>query len=345
MLEDKKFDIEHALHLYADSFSLFPARAIYDQEALKPYMSVIERCHIYLIGKVPKMNFVGARQSGRTLFVSMGVLGKTYEVGWPIRDGMNLKEEDGNWFLLDEQGARSFVSQDEIFQKMARTHDCLRFDIQYIGQAYGADGTRNALDRLRKHETLQKIALQGVPDGYRLELILLEVVPGTRVITVFNPKAEDKTQGGERLKAGLDKLFGTDEKERVSLFEAAFIRYFRPTFNEKFKDSFPSTNMKVLNDCYAKDFSAIIAEIGFDELPYKLFSDHVEAKDHHMASFNLSTEEDRAVFFSPVKKPTTNLLKLADEISNLTISEAASLSKLMQDKWKLSTPVEGDKQR
>jgi hypothetical protein len=222
----------------------------------------------------------------------------------------------------------------EIFQKIAHTHDCLRFDIQYIGQAYGADGSRNALDRLRKHETLQKIALQGVPDGYRLELILLEVVPGTRVITVFNPKAEDQTQGGERIKAGLDKLFGTDEKERVSLFEAAFIRYFRPTFNEKFKDSFPSTNMKVLQDCYAKDFSAIIAEIGFDELPYKLFSDQVEVKDHHMASFNLSTEEDRAVFFSPARKSAAHLLKLADEMSNLTVRESADLSKLLKDKWR-----------
>jgi hypothetical protein len=132
-----------------------------------------------------------------------------------------------------------------------------------------------------KHETLQKIAVQGVPEGYRLELILLEVVPATRVITMFNPKAEDRNQGGKRIKAGLDKLFGTDEKERVSLLEAAFIRYFRPPFNEKFKDSFPSTNMKVLKDCYAKNFSAVIAEIGFDELPYKLCSGQVEAKDHH----------------------------------------------------------------
>src|ERR1700744_6292950 len=104
--------------------------------------------------------------------------------------------------------------------KLALTDAPLNFDIQYIGQSYGSDGSRNALDRLRKHETLQKIALQGVPEGYRLELLLLEVVPATRVVTLFNPKAKNKTQGGQRIKAGLDKLFGTDEKERVSLFEA-----------------------------------------------------------------------------------------------------------------------------
>jgi hypothetical protein len=343
VLEDKKFDVEHALNLYADSFSLFPARAIYDEEALKPFMPVIERCHIYLIGKVPKVDFVGARQSDQTLFVSMEILGKTYEVVWPLPDGINLKEEDGLWYLLDEQGTRSFPTEDAIFQKLAQTHNCLQFDVQYIGQAYGADGSRNALDRLQKHETLQKIAVQGVPEGYRLELILLEVVPATRVITMFNPRAEDRTQGGERIKAGLDKLFGTDEKERVSLFEAAFIRYFRPPFNEKFKDSFPSTNMKVLKDCYAKDFSAVIAEIGFDELPYKLCSGEVEATDHHTASFNLSTEEDRAVFFSPARKPAAHLLKLADEMSNLTVGESADLSKLLQDKWKIPSRADGGK--
>lgn len=334
MFEDKKFGVEHALNLHAHSYSLFPALTIYDEEALKPLMPVIEKCHIYFIGKVPRVDFVGARQSDRTLFVSMKVLGKVYEINWPLPEGMNLMEEDELWYLLDEQGRRSFPTTEAKYQKLAQTYDCLQFDVQYIGQAYGADGSRNALDRLKKHETLQKIALQGVPEGYRLELLLLQVVPATRVITVFNPKAEDKTQGGERIKAGLDKLFGTDEKERVSLFEAACIRYFMPPFNERFKDSFPSTNMKVLKDCYDKDFSAIIAEIGFDgRLPFKLCSCQVDPKDHHIASFNLSKEEDRAVFFSPSRKPPDHLLKLVDEMSNLTVKESADLSKLLKHKW------------
>jgi hypothetical protein len=42
MFENKKFDVEHALNLYADSFSLLPASAIYDEEALKPLMPVVE---------------------------------------------------------------------------------------------------------------------------------------------------------------------------------------------------------------------------------------------------------------------------------------------------------------
>lgn len=44
------FDIEHALGMYAISFCTIPAEGIYDKDGLEPLMSVIESCHIYLIG-------------------------------------------------------------------------------------------------------------------------------------------------------------------------------------------------------------------------------------------------------------------------------------------------------
>jgi hypothetical protein len=298
MFENKRFDVEHALNMYADGFSLFPASGLYDDEALKPILPVIEQCHIYLIGVVPKADLKGAKQSDGTLIVTMEVLGKSYEVKWELPDGFDLKEDNGLWYVLGENGTRSFPPELEIFRKLLLADAPMNFDVQYIGQAYGSDGSRNALDRLKKHETLQKIALQGIPEGYRLELLLLQIVPATRVITMFNPKALDKAQGDKRITAGLDKLFGTDEKERVSLYEAALIRYFRPPFNEKFKDSFPSTNMKVLKECYDKDFSAVIAEISIDEIPYNLCSGHVAAKHDHSASHDLHTEQERKVFFS-----------------------------------------------
>src|SRR3546814_6483592 len=96
---------------------------------------------------------------------------------------------------------------------------------------------------------------------------MLEVVPANRLITVMNPWAEDKSESKKRISAGLDKLFETTEAERITLFEASLIRYFQPPFNREFKDSFPSTNLKILADCYEKDFSAIVSEVKIDELP------------------------------------------------------------------------------
>ncbi|WP_238028032.1 MULTISPECIES: hypothetical protein [unclassified Photobacterium] len=113
----------------------------------------------------------------------------------------------------------------------------------------------------------------------------------------MNPFAKNKDNDGLRIKAGLDKLFNTTEQERISLFEAALIRYFYPQFNKEFKDSFPSTNLKVLQDCYKKDFSAVFAEIFIDELPFKLRSEKVGVSHYHCAKHNLHIEKEREAFF------------------------------------------------
>lgn len=189
--------------------------------------------------------------------------------------------EDELWYVVDAQGQRSFPDLDVGVKRLSGELDAVGFEVLYIGQAYGKDGSRNALDRLLKHETLQKISLKGVPDGYRLNLLLLEVQPATTMFTVFNPVAENIDQGSQRISSGLDKLFNTSEAERITLYEASLIRYFQPRYNTEFKNSFPSTNMKLLADCYDKDFAAVIAEICIDELPFKMFTETVRPKLKH----------------------------------------------------------------
>jgi hypothetical protein len=54
-------------------------------------------------------------------------------------------------------------------------------------------------------------------------VLLLEIEPANRVLTRFNPFAQDKSQGEQRILDGMNKLFGTDEKERITLYEASLI--------------------------------------------------------------------------------------------------------------------------
>jgi hypothetical protein len=56
--------------------------------------------------------------------------------------------------------------------------------------------------------------------------------------------------------------------------------------------------MKVLRDCYDKDFSALMAEICIDNLPFKLFSDVVKSASYHIVQHDLHTDEARRVFFA-----------------------------------------------
>jgi len=291
------YDVEHALGMCALSFSAIPAECIYDKEALEPFMSVIKSCHIYLIGYTPIIDFVGAEQVDSNLNLILNMTGSEHVVSYDLPTGVSLKKDGELYYLEDDSGQRSWPNDDDILLRLSNQSNEVNFDVKYIGQAYGKDGSRNAIDRLLKHETLQKISLKGVPDGYRLTLLLLAIQPSNQLFTIMNPFAKNSEEGSERITSGLDKLFNTTEQERIALYEASLIRYFYPEFNKEFKDSFPSTNLKILQDCYEKDFAAVVAEICFEELPFKLFSESAEISNYHIAKHNLHKSEDRRMFF------------------------------------------------
>lgn len=304
MDDDKKdlfknalFEVEHGLGMYATSYCTLPAECIYDTESISEFSEVIKNCHIYLIGFVPKIDFVGASQNKDKLAMHFSVLSTDYTVEVELPDGVTLGRDEELYYLSGQDGERFWP--DELFMQTLLCHesDVVNFEVKYIGQAYGKGGERSALDRLLKHETLQKIAVSGIPDGYQLTLLLLEIQPNNQLISFFNPFAENKDDDSSRIKMGLDKLFGTTERERIALYEASLIRYFSPQYNKEFKNSFPSTDLKILQDCYDKDFSAVVAEMCIDEFPFKLFSERVAPSLHHIARHDLHDDEGRRMFF------------------------------------------------
>lgn len=297
MFNDKNYSVENALSLYANSYAHFPAKAIYDREIPGEIEEVASRCHIYLIGLLPKIFFTDMAQVGNKIITSHTLLGQEVRLDWKMPDGAKLSKKNGEFFIQDSSDNCLQMPEEAILARLLKAIGNDGFKVLYIGQAYGTDGSRNALDRLRKHETLQKISIQGIPEGYNLNLLLLEIHPGNRTVTLLNPFAKDDTTGSDRISQGVDKLFNTSMKERITLYEASLIRYFEPHFNKEFKNSFPSTNMKLLEDCYSKDFSAVIAEIYIDEIPFNIYSDKIDSKPRHYASFDLHEAEERRVFF------------------------------------------------
>lgn len=297
VFEDRLYGVENGFGMYATSFAFLPAEFIYDKDKLESLIDVINKCHIYFIGYLPRVDLVDAKQDADRLILTLSVLKELYDVVMDIPDGFEYGTSNGLHYLVNNSGQKIWPDENLMQQCLHLQHGVLTFSVKYIGQAYGKSGTRSALDRLLKHETLQKISLKGVPEGYCLSLLLLEVQENKQLFTVFNPFAQVQDGGSERIKAGLDKLFDTTEKEMVALYEAAFIRYFLPEYNKEFKDSFPSTNLKILQDCYEKDFSSVIAEICIDELPFHLISESIEAKPYHIARHNLHNDNLRNMFF------------------------------------------------
>lgn len=291
------FDVEHALSMYATSYCILDASLIYDKELLNSYMSVIEKCHIYAIGLLPDIRIVNVIEKNKNFVVTASILEKQHELSWEIPDGFSLKHENDKYFIENHLGKKLAITNEIISCELKKVSSEVKFIVKYIGQSYGKDGSRNAIDRLLKHETLQKISLKGIPAGHRLTLLLLEVQENIQLLTLLNPFAKDKDDDNSRIRAGVDKLYGTDKLERISLFEASFIRYFHPEYNIEFKNSFPSTSLKILSDCYKKDFSAVISEINFDELPFNLCSEIVMPAHSHIAKYDLHNDAARRAFF------------------------------------------------
>jgi hypothetical protein len=298
MVSEKKFDIEHALNMYATSFVLMPAFGIYEKEIVAHFKPIIASCHIYLIGTTPAVETIDQRLEDGKLVIGLLVAGSRHELSWTIPPGSELVETDRGSFVKCSEGYWA-PSNEEMMRRLNDEQHLISFDVLYVGQAYGKEGSRNALDRLLNHGTLQQISVKGIPSDRRLTLLLLEIEADNRIITLMNPWALNKNEGEKRISAGLDKLFGTSMAERVTLYETSLIRYFQQPFNKEFKESFPSTNLKILADCYDKDFAAIVSEICIDELPFKLSSTIVPPAQYHTAKFDLHNDEDRHIFFSP----------------------------------------------
>lgn len=70
------------------------------------------------------------------------------------------------------------------------------------------------------------------------------------------------------------------------------------TIQRGVKEELPIDQLKVLADCYDKDFSAFISGICIDKLPFKMTSDVVPPSQYHTAKFDLHEDEARQVFFS-----------------------------------------------
>lgn len=293
---DKLFDIEHALNMYATSFVTMPAFGIYEDDILKKFEHQIKTCHIYLIGTLPHLNLIDTRVEHGKLSIDIEVSGNRCVADWLVPEDSELIETEKGAFVKCSQGYWA-PDEEEITKKLMVKYDNIHFDILYIGQAYGKDGSRNALTRLKNHETLQKISVKGISADRRLAILMLEIEQSNRLVTFINPWAEEKSDSEARISAGLTKLFETSDAEKIALYEASLIRYFEPMFNREFKESFPSTNLKILQDCYEKDISAVISEICIDELPFRLKSEKIKPDYYHIAKFDLHDDIARQVFF------------------------------------------------
>lgn len=179
--------------------------------------------------------------------------------------------------------------------------DC---DILYIGQAYGKEGNRNALDRLLSHSTLQLIyseAIRKNPDDeiwlclLSFEQVSFTIMDGHTKFSKKELEEDEKTYKDTFWKINYE---GLNEGQKITFTEAALIRYFQPPYNKEYKDTFPTKSHTSYSECYELDINSVCFEMETsDSIFCKFYSSTIERNSLHMATFLLHSPEERRLFF------------------------------------------------
>jgi len=298
VFQGKAYGVEHVVNMYAKSYIYLQAKNLYDDKSINKNIELIKDSHIYFVGITQKVQILNVKQEFSFLIITEKVLNKKYDIIYNIPKGLTLEGDFiVGWNLVDGSGRKYMPAESDIIYRLSREFRAVNFEVVYIGQAYGKNGSRNCVDRLTSHETLQKISLKGVSEGYEISIYMFPIEPDNRIITRINPHAKNRSEDDNRIKNGIKKLRSTTEAEKITLYEASMIKYFQPKYNKEFMNSFPSTNMKCLEDCYEKDISGVVAEICIDELPALIFSSCVQDNLYHVVKHDLHSSSDRSMFF------------------------------------------------
>jgi hypothetical protein len=182
----------------------------------------------------------------------------------------------------------------------------LETEIIYIGQSFGKDGERTAPERLKSHSTLQRIQadlLYEAPER-DLAIVLLEFTP--RLLTSFDGISGDYEKNEEEDIAHLREVMSNPplilNNQIINITEAALINYFKPEYNEKFKNNFPDVEHKGYRQYYDLDYNAICVELDPDAIGLSLFSKVQRYRPFNSIKYTLHTENIRKSMFDIFSK-------------------------------------------
>jgi len=167
----------------------------------------------------------------------------------------------------------------------------LDLEVLYVGKGV----SDNAADRLKHHETLQKISshtLAHHPDSELWTLMAtfhkgkshINIIVKGDVELTDEQEQEDCDRFLNLIKKGGTRI---SKGQQINLIEAALIRYFQPAYNNDFVKTFPSRAHTSYSEYYAAGINSILVELDTTERGFQLFSTSIPKKDYHRSTFYL----------------------------------------------------------
>jgi hypothetical protein len=301
-----------AIGFYSDGLLLLHPKDLHDiDEYPEEYIQLANRCHIYLIVTRPRVFYVPGsvnasegRTRGRFRFADNGTnIESTFSFsGEPPEGQVEVSPYPHTKLLVKKDSEVIFTLPAHIACMMCEEIEKpeLRFlKVRYVGMSY-ADGTRSARDRLASHSTLQRILadLNGDEPDQEVLLLLAEFASPQTMISLNGRdptlRLEDDRDVSEALVRQASEI---SKGQEIALIEAGLIRYFRPKYNDKYKETFPAASQKILAELYSIDFSGLTVEINTESVNARLFSEARADGAHHIAYYDLHDLAARRSFF------------------------------------------------
>lgn len=313
---DYKFGTEGMLSMYLSSYQIILGADLENYSSQKNGTFDKENpCHIYFIlrrpkvtidpdsfksrGKKAKFNLVIHQQNG------YGIINIGTEF-LKAKSKLILKTEyPYNIFAISEKDKLHMVARPSTLIDSVEVQDnisteILDYEVLYIGQAYGKNGKRTAIERLSSHETLQKIYTHSLTQNPESDIyIMLTSFSQVSYLFGLGSNFVDKTIGNEKrddliTKHFFDKNgFEFSDQQKINFTEAALIKYFEPKYNQEFKSSFPDRRHKSYSECYKLDIRALNIELDTSEIIRNIYTEKTGIKSYHATMFEFKNDNDR----------------------------------------------------
>jgi hypothetical protein len=282
----------------------------------------LAEAHVYFVCQRPRVRLVkgGTRKSdGIPFTVNITDKGGTLTKEFLIPDKSlqpevtAIEPEKNGAYMVVTDGQRDITPMMPLEGLLpfagGQLPELANLEVVYVGQAFGEDGSRTAIDRLPSHSTLQQVLADLAHVSWWKEpVLLLFTYDAPQFIMKLDGQGSPEITGDEDLAHYMSiRTEPLSDAQAISIAEASLIRYFQPHYNTHFKGNYPTSELRHLQDAYRLDYNAIITEIDTEDLYFNTFSKIRLPAEHHIAQFDLHDPKERMSFFEirPSKKAQT----------------------------------------
>jgi hypothetical protein len=262
--------------------------------------------HIYMINKIKRLSFVENSIKVLDTHVEVQIkhgvtLTNNIEtIMIPLHDKIVGYEFEGDKLLVMSDGYGGGLKADILWLYTEFSSKHLECEVLYVGQSYGKKGERDALKRLKSHETLQKVLADTLHEdiNYEIVITLWEFTP--RLLTSMDGRKDFLVTEKED-KQHFEKVLSAPplilDNQIINVTEGALINYFKPKYNEKLKNNFPDIGHKGYKFYYDYDYNAITVELDTSCVNINIYSEHTSYSQFSPIEYLLNSEEKRKSMF------------------------------------------------